>query len=483
MTEARPRLPSGVSLVAASVVTTLLLLSPRYGFHRDELYFLVAGRRLDWGFVDQPPLTPLVARISEMLLGTSPTAIRVLPAVALGGVALLSALMARRFGGGATAQVAAALMGAGSGVALAIGHLLSTAAFDFFFWGLATYLFVTILDGADPRWWMALGATIGVAAMNKHLIAALAAAMLLGTLVTRSRSLLRSPWPWIGALIVTAIAMPNVVWQAQHGWPQLEMARALTERSDGRIAFVIQQIGLLSIVLVVPASIGLWRLISSPGFARWRPIGVAFVVLFITFLALEGKAYYVAPLYPVLLAAGACWFEEKKRRARTVLGVVGLVGIVAGTVIGLPIVPRTAVSTVDATGELGETVGWPELVDQVEAVYRSIPEESRGEVVIFTGSYGQAGAIEVLGAERGLPAPVSGHNNYWLWGPPDERGPVIGVGPVADVLALICDDVATVGTITNPWDVPNEEFGNPLLLCLEPSGGLSDVWDRVRHYN
>ena len=90
------------------------------------------------------------------------------------------------------------------------------------------------------------------------------------------------------------------------------MARALTERSDGRIAFVIQQIGLLSIVLLAPASIGLWRLISSPGFARWRPIGVAFVVLFVTFLALEGKAYYVAPLYPVLLAAGACWFEAKR---------------------------------------------------------------------------------------------------------------------------------------------------------------------------
>ncbi len=483
MTGARPRLPIGVWLVTGGVVTTLLLLSSRYGFHRDELYFLAAGRRLDWGFVDQPPLTPLVARVSELLLGTSPTAIRVLPAVAMGGVALLSALMARRFGGGAAAQVAAALMGAGTGVALAVGHLLSTALFDYFFWGLATCLFVALLDGADQRWWMALGATIGVGAMNKHLVVAFAAAILLGTLVTGSRFLLRSPWPWIGALIAVGIAMPNVLWQAQHGWPQLEMARALTERSDGRIAFVIQQIGLLSIVLVVPAGIGLWRLLSSPGSARWRPIGVAFVVLFVAFLALDGKAYYVAPMYPVLLAAGAGWFEEKQGRVRTVLGILGALGIVIGAVIALPLVPRTAVSTVDATGELGETVGWPELVDRVEAVYRSIPEETRSEVVIFTGSYGQAGAIEVLGAERGLPAPVSGHNNYWLWGPPVRRGPVIGVGPVADVLGLICDDVVTVGTITNPWDVPNEEYGNPLLLCLEPSGGLADIWDRVRHYN
>ena len=143
------------------MVVLLLSVSARYGFHRDELYFIVAGRRLDWGYVDQPPLTPLLARISETIGGTSPVALRILPALALAAVVLLSAAMARRFGGGPRAQTFAAVTAGGAGFALAVGHLLSTSTFDYLLWTLATYLLVRLLAGADPRWWLALGLTVG----------------------------------------------------------------------------------------------------------------------------------------------------------------------------------------------------------------------------------------------------------------------------------------------------------------------------------
>jgi 4-amino-4-deoxy-L-arabinose transferase-like glycosyltransferase len=461
----------------------LLAVSGRYGFHRDELYFVVAGRRLDWGYVDQPPLTPLLARISETIGGTSPVALRILPALALGAVVILAAAKARRFGGGSRAQTFAAVTAGGAGFALAVGHLLSTSTFDYLLWTLAAYLLVRLLAGADPRWWVALGVTVGVGLQNKHLMAFLAAAVLLGLLATPQRRLLGDKWPWIGVGVAALIALPNFVWQAANDFPQFEMATALADRSDGPLAFVLEQIGLLSIVLAVPAAVGLWRLLRSPQLARWRAIGIAFVLLFGFFLLAQGKSYYVAPMFPVLLAAGSLWFEDLAAMGRRVMIGATALGIFVGFFIALPLLPPSSMSTLDATGELGETVGWPELVDQVTVIYETIPADRRSGTAIFTASYGEAGAVDVLGQDSGLPAAASGHNNYWLWGPPLMHGPLIGVGPVGDPLRRICPGVKQVAAITNPYGVENEEFGLPLWLCLEPTGQMAEIWDDVRHYN
>lgn len=482
-TERVDRLPRPVWLTAGGVVALLLAVSGRYGFHRDELYFVVAGRRLDWGYVDQPPLTPFVARVAETVGGTTPIALRVLPALAIGAVVLLAASMSRRLGGGRVAQIFAAVAAGGSGVALAIGHLLSTTSFDYLLWTLATWLLVRLLDGADPRWWLALGATIGVGLLNKHLIGLFAVAVFFSLLATRQRSLLAGRWPWIGVGVAALLALPNVIWQIANGLPQLEMSAALARRSDGPVAFVLEQVGLLSIVLVVPAGIGAWRLLRSQEMERWRPIGFTFVLLFVFFLVAGGKSYYVAPMYPVLLAAGSLWFERLGRTPRLTMSGATAIGVAAGMFIALPLVPPTLVATIDATGELGETVGWPELIEQVSAVYASIPDPDRVDVAIFTGSYGEAGAIDVLGSDAGLPKAASGHNNYWLWGPPERHGPIIGVGAVGNVLRSICPGTIEVDRLSNPYGVENEEAGLPLHLCLSPDRQLSDIWQDVKHYN
>ena len=477
------RLPLGVWISAAGVVALLLAVSGRYGFHRDETYFVMAGRSLDWGYVDQPPLTPLVARVSETLFGTSPTALRVLPALAVGGVAILAAAMARRFGGGRVAQVLAAFAGGWTGVLLGEGHLLSTAVFDYFFWTLGLWITVRLLDGDDPRWWLALGLVAGAGLENKHTMGFFAAAILVGLLATRQRKLLASPYPWLGVAIAALIALPNLIWQANNGWPQLEVAEALSARSDGPLAFVLQQPALLSITLAIPAFAGLWWLARSDEVRQWRPLPIAYLVLFAGFLVTGGKSYYVAPMYSALLAAGGVWFERLSVSWRRVVGGLTVFGVAVGLGIALPLLPIERVGSFDPTGELGETVGWPELIDQITAVHEMIPAEQRARAVVFTGSYGEAGAVDVLGPDAGLPAAASAHNNYWLWGPPPEHGPIIGVGSVAAELQLICPDLVRVATVTNPYGVENEVAEQPLFLCLQPSGQLSDVWDRLRHYN
>lgn len=461
----------------------LLAVSGRYGFHRDELYFLVAGRRLDWGFVDQPPLTPLLARVSESVLGLSPTAIRVLPALAVGLVSVVTAVMARRFGAGRSGQVFAAFTSGFTGVLLGVGHLLSTAVFDYAFWTLGLCVLVMILDGADPRWWLALGATVGVGMQNKYTIAFFAVALLIGLLATGRRSLLASPYPWLGVSLAVVIALPNLIWQVTNGWPQLEMAEALSARGDGPLAFVLQQPLLASPPLAIPAFAGLWWLVRSEEARRWRPIPIAYGLLFVAFLLTGGKAYYLAPMFSVLHAAGGVWFQNLAAGWRSGMKLAVALGAVGSVLVGLPVLPIDQAGTFDATGEVGETVGWPLLIDDIESVYESIPAGKRETAVIFTGSYGEAGAVDIIGPDAGLPAAASGHNNYWLWGPPPEHGPIIAVGEVAALLAAICPDLEEVAVLTNPYGVENEMVGKPILLCLEPSGQLSEIWDDARHFN
>ncbi|MGA8041050.1 MAG: glycosyltransferase family 39 protein [Acidimicrobiia bacterium] len=481
--ESRERLPRGVWIAAGVATALLLALSGRYGFHRDELYFLVAGRNLDWGFVDQPPLTPLVARIAELIGGTNPVALRVLPALAVGSIAIMAAGICQRFGGDRRAQTLTAVMAGLTGVVLGEGHLLSTAIFDFALWTAALLLIVRLLDGGTRTLWVLLGVVVGVGLQNKDTMVFLALALLLALVFDRQRRMLLSPWPWLGMVIALVIALPNLIWQWNHGFPQLEMAAAIRDRSDGALAFASTQPLLLSVTLAIPAAVGLWRLARSDHMRPWRPIAVTYALLFVVFLATGAKAYYIAPIYPTLLAAGSIWIEDLSSGARRFLiGLIGI-GIAVGVLIALPVMPISSASTFDATGELGETVGWPELVDQITEVYNSIPGDQRGQTAIFTSSYGEAGAIDILGSSHGLPASSSGHNNYWLWGPPGDHGPVIGIGNVDRALALICPDFETADIITNPYDVQNEEYGLPIYLCMNPERQLADVWDQVRHYN
>jgi hypothetical protein len=375
------------------------------------------------------------------------------------------------------------MFGAVGGFFLAVGHLLSTTTFDVLIWAAIIIVVAGLIDGADPRWWLAVGGLVGVGMLNKNTIVALVVGLLIGLLATPQRKVAMTKWFVIAAAGAVVIAAPNLLWQLANGWPQLEMAGALAARSDGPADYLLLQIAILSLFLVIPAFLGwrwLWRDIVG---SRWRAMPIAFAVLFIAFIVTRGKGYYVAPLYIPLLAAGAIVIDSVSVRTRAVvLSLVGI-GAVIGLALALPIVPPEQVGVFNEVNkELGETYAWDQFVDQVESVYLGLPESEQPNVAIFTANYGQAGAIEILASDR-LPQPVSGHNSYGDWGPGPIHGTIIGVGYVPDAMRTICQTIDRAAVITNDAHLENDEYGTEVWLCQHPTGQLADIWDDLRHFD
>lgn len=477
------RLTPSVYVVAAAATLVLLALSTRYGPHRDELYFIAAGHHPQWGYADQPPLTPLVAAAADQVAHGSLLVLRLLSAVLVGIVVLVTADLARALGGGRGAQLLAAATTATGGAVLAIGHLLSTATLDLALWTVVIRLVVGVLQRDDPRGWLLVGAVLGLGLENKFLIAFLAAGLVIGVAVTPTlRHHLRSPWAWGGAAIALAIWAPNLLWQAGHGWPQGELAADVRDeyRTPGGTAELVGfQALLLNPLGAVLAVTGLVATFRRPSWAFFRPVPVAYLVLLPAFVLLGGKNYYLLGLLPALAAAGSVVLAQRWR-PRQLAAFTAAVGVTA--LFPLPaLLPVLPAHTLDSTfypalNEDGlETIGWPRVVDQVHAVVASLPAAQRATAIVVTSNYGEAGALQWYG---GSPPVYSGHNAYGDWGPPSSKGPVVYVGAVAPPSDALtgCRQAATLDT-----GVDNEEDGNGVWVCTGASGSWSRAWPKLRH--
>lgn len=465
------------------LVGLLLLLSGRYGPHRDELYFVAAGHHLALGYPDQPPLTPLVARIADELAHGNLLVLRSLSAVAAGLVAFLSGLVARELGGGRGAQLLTALTVGTGGVILAVGHLLSTSTLDVLAWVLVLLLVLRPLGRDAPRWWLAAGVVAGIGLENKFLVGFLLAGLAVGVVLSPvSRHHLRSRWLWAGVAAAVLLALPTLAWQATHGWPQLEVSADInTEyRSLGqRIYFVAEQLIMFSPLAGVLWVFGLVQLFRRPSLAWARPVATAYVVLLVVFAVTGGKGYYLAGIIPVLVAAGCVVLEERwSPRGLLRAGVALFVVAAVAWPLALPLLPaRTfagSIYSVPGQDQL-ETIGWPGVVDQVRGVLREVPTDERASALVVTRNYGEAGALSWYR----VGAPVfSGHNGWAAWGPPPEgTGPVVVVGyDEVDRWFTGCRSVATLDT-----GVDNEEDGKPVWLCTAPRGSWAAIWPKVTH--
>jgi 4-amino-4-deoxy-L-arabinose transferase-like glycosyltransferase len=478
----------GLAALAAGLAALLLAFAGRYGYHRDELYFLRAGRELAWGYVDQPPLTPLIARVMDTVAPGSLVALRLPSALALGLVVLLAGLIAREFGGGRPAQLLAAASTAGAAVLVAVGHLLSTTTFDVLAWTALSWLLVRALrDGG--RVWLAVGAVAGAALLNKTLPVLLLAAVLAGVLAVGPRAALRSGWPYLGGLVALALWAPNLIWQAAHGWPQLELSAAIAAGSSGTsepwYLFLPYQLVLVSPVLLPVWAAGWWRLLRDPQLGPWRCFAVAYLLLAVVFLLTGGKPYYLAGLYPLLLAAGADpalrWARRGASRARMRLLVAAPVAslLIAGFLF-LPVLPvgQLAGSPVPAVNyDAGETVGWSALAATLARVHDGLPPGA--EAVVLTGNYGEAGAVD-----RYLPelAPAySRHNSYWSWGPPPEdASTVIAVGLPAEELRRWFGGVQEVARVDNGVGLDNDEQDRPVWVLTGRRAAWTEIWPQLR---
>ncbi len=469
-----------VLLIAGAVGMLLVAVSSRYGWHRDELYFRVAGEHLAWGYVDQPPFTPFVARTAELVTRNNLAVLRLVPALTTAVTIALGGLLAREFGGRRPAQIAGAAAVAAGGFALGVGHLLSTAVFDLTAWMALLWLTARLLRTGDDRWWIGFGMVAGLSMLNKNLLVLLGAALVCGLLIERRWDLLGSRWLFVGAAIALAIAAPNLLWESRHGWPQFEMARVLSKRLGGenRAMLVPRQL-----VLVGPALIFLlWRgarwLAREPAAQRFRALLWAWPAGLVVAFATGGRPYYVAPLTIVVMLAGVVATEQRAgvRRLAAFIAVNALISVP----IALPLLPVSA-GTANLNDAVAETVGWQELTRQVAGVVRALPAGQRDSVVILTASYGEAGAIDRFGATLGLPAPYSPHNSYADFRQPtDNHATVVAVRYTVKDLAPYFERCRQVATVDNHLGINNEVQGEPILVCDGLHGDWADAWKRMR---
>ena len=478
----RAAVPRASLAIAAGAAGLLLAVAQRYGWHRDELYFLEAGHHLAWGYVDQPPFTPFVARLAHELAPGNLVVLRALPAVATSLTVVLGGLFVRELGGGRRVQVAGAAVMAGGGFVLGVGHLLSTAVFDLTASMAVLWLVARVLRTGEARWWLAVGGVVGVSMLNKNLVVLLVLALAVGLVAERRWDVLVSPWTVAGAGLALAIAAPNLLWQADHGWPQADMAEVLSERLAGenRLTLVPLQILFLGPALVPLLWWGTRWLARSDAGRPYRAVLWAWPAVLVLTFGSGGRPYYALPLTLAVGLAGVMGFAERRDPAWIARLVVP--NLLVSLPLALPVLPLSSTKVSATVNEaVAETVGWPELVEQVADVVDGLPAAERERVVLLTGSYGEAGAIDRFGPALGLPPAHSGHNGYgWFRQPRDDGATVVGVRLSASRLGRHFDECDQVATIDNGFDVENEVQGQPIVVCRGLRGTWDEVWPQLR---
>ncbi|MGJ5816539.1 ArnT family glycosyltransferase [Paludibaculum fermentans] len=497
-----------LAAVAAFAAFVLHLAgNPHYGFFRDELYLIVCGQHPQWGYVDQPALSPLLAAASQ-IFGPSLVLLRAVPACFAAGGVYVAVRLAEEFGGAAFAQALAALSVFFAPVLMSFGMKVSPDMVGLWLWPLAVLYLVRVVQGGDPRGWLAVGVAAGVALHGKYTAVFFLISLLAGLVLTRTRRVLFTRWFVLGCLACGVIALPSFLWQAHYGFPQLEMLRNAERGKNaivGPLTFLLQQVVLTGMALALIWMAGLAWLFSRPGL---RFLAYGFVVLMALMIGLHAKHYYPGDVYPYLFAAGAVALEGWTRGRRFVRAALTVGVVVTGlllTPVVMPVLPepqmvsytrwllarlglepKTLATEIRPEGELSSDWagmhGWPELASTVARVYQSLPEADRQRAVIAAENYGEASAIDFLGRPYGLPPVISGHNQYFLWGTHGYRGDVtICVGGDCGARLHLFARCERAATFTAPWVQPDEN-NLPITVCRDIRIPLGEIWPRVKHY-
>jgi hypothetical protein len=510
--DARPgvwALLGGLSFV---VFAAHMLVSGRYGYFVDELYYLACSHHLAWGYVDQPPLIAVITWLERVTLGDSLSALHFLPAVAAGLRVLLTGLIARELGARRFGMVLACVCVMMAPIYLGLDSLLTMNAFESLFWMSAALLALKIFNGASPKLWLLFGVICGVGLLNKHSMLFFGFGLFVGLMLTKQRKQFLSPWFWLGGLIALLIFLPNLMWEIQRHFPTIELLQNV-QRSGrntelGPVKFLVTQALIIFHPLTAPVWIaGLVELLRDRGGKGWRVLGITWLVIMACMLTMHGRIYYPAPAYPMLFAAGGeAWerwlagFGSARWLKPAYLALVVVTGLV---IVPLAYFPMLTVDQYIAysrflhygpppieNNDLGplpqiyaDQFGWKEMAQVVANAYYKLPQEEQKSCAILGQNYGQAGAIDFFGAKMGLPYAISGHQSYFYWGPRRYTGEcMIVMADRPERLHQLFESVEFAGTVDHPLSMPYEHFD--VYVCRKPKfGNLQTVWPKLKRWN
>jgi len=476
--------------IAGAIALLHVLTNGRYGFHRDELQFLTDARHLDWGFVAYPPFTPVVERICMSIFGLSMVGLRLFSVIAMSTAIVVTGLMARELGGGRFAQLTAALCVALSPITIFEGTEFQYTTFDYLWWVLIAYFVIRVLKSDDPRWWVAIGAVIGLGMLTKYAMAFYVAGIVGGVVLTGARKYLLSPWLWAGVGLSILIFLPNLIWQIRHDFISLQFLQSIHLRDvgEGRADdFLSGQFLICTNVLAAPVWIA--GLVGYFWQGRYRMLAWMYVIPLVLFVVGKGRHYYLAAAYPMLMAMGAVmatrWLASmSKVPRRAMVGTFFVLLILVGAYVCALLVPLASdgplkTFALEKNGELREEIGWDDLVRNVAAIRDSLPPEQREHVGIVVRNYGEAGAIEILGPAYHLPAPISGTNSGWLRGYPDPPPTMLIVlGTSFENADRRYTECRVAGHNQNSLGVRNEESRDhpDIFVCGPPRLPWPEFW-------
>lgn len=479
-----------------------IAFSGRYGFHRDELLSYSNAMHLDWCYVVYPPLTAWLARAELVVFGTSLMGYRFLPAVSVGLVSVLAGLIARAMGGGRRATIVAAVAAGIAGPICFAGSFLSYMSFDVLWWVLVAWAITRLLQTEDARWWIAVGAAMGLGLLTKYTIVFFAVGLLGGMLLTPNRRYFRSGWFWCGVGVALLLALPVIVWQFQHHFVALAWMKSIHTRDMGwgrTDYFIPNQFWNTTNPVTVPLwCAGLWFLFAKEAGKPFRMIGWMYAITLILFVIARGRDYYLAPAYPMLLAAGAVWGEgwlaagspRAQRIIKRVTRNTLTIGALVVFALTLPIAPIQSAwwRLGDATANhqsFSMQIGWPELAATVAQVRNSLPSEERSGVRALAADEGEAGAVNMYGRAYGLKEAISGMNSNWLRGygdPPPQT--VIAVGFKRDELDKIFARCEVAARLSNPYGIVNGAIGDrdQVYVCRDIREPWPEFWKGFQYY-
>ncbi|HEY6293601.1 MAG TPA: glycosyltransferase family 39 protein [Terriglobia bacterium] len=496
--------PAIVLYLAAAKLFFHLLTANRYGISGDELYYLACAGHLAWGYVDQPPLIALLVWFARHVLGDSLLGLRLLPAIAGATLVWLTGRITREVGGGRFAQALAALAVAVVPAYMILQHWMRMNAFEPIIWTACAWCVVRAINSGQPRYWLGFGALAGVGMENKYSVAFFVLSVLIGLAATPERRLLTSRWLWAGGLAGFLIFLPNLIWLFRHHFPFLELMHNV--HTYGGVTWFVDLLAFIQDQAIVlnPALLPLWVgglawLLFGRGGTHYRGLALAYLVMLAVFTVLGGKDYYLAPAYPMLLAAGAVSFERatRDRRAWSRSAYVALT-VGAGALAALLSAPILPVDTyVRMTRPAGATqggefdadplplyfsdeFGWEDMTREVARVYNSLPPDQRFRTAILAKDYSEAGAIDFFGPKYGLPKAICPHQNYWLWGPRNYSGDMI-IMLGSDFNESYFRSVEIVGHVDGRYSRRDEHFD--IFLCRGLKWPLPEVWPKMKHWS